>query len=151
MKTKLFIVNITLFATLSSIGLAREPRDYTDREPNLTAVDWLGTLRCEDQETSAQHTRDHKCDLEFVNDETNEVWNVKNNPTLNLMHQQSNKDLRIHIQAMRSPRYLFGTSYVDIKKVEALPLEMVNTDHKDLGPNSNPTHLCSLDRNWGKN
>lgn len=150
MKTKIFIVSVALASTLSqvtvAIGASDSNRDFIDRKPVLTAVKFIGTLRCEDRETTADHKKEHGCDLEFVNDETGEVWNVKENPTLTSVHQTGKREIKAHIEAMRSPRYILGGSYVDIKKIETLPSEVAETDAK-----VEPTHVCSLDANWGKN
>jgi len=88
--------------------------------------------------------------LEFVNDETGQVWNVKDNPTLTSIHQKGNREVKAHIEAMSSPRYLFGGSYVEIKKIETLPSQVADSEMK-LEPSSKQIHVCSLDANWGKN
>lgn len=145
MKTKLFIVAIAVVSTLSQISFARgRSGSFEHRKPVLSEVKWMGTLRCANRETEVAHKKDHKCDLEFVNAETDEAWEVRENPALTALHEKSGRDAIVHIDALRSPRYLLGGSYVQIKKVETIPLETAVNSVLPESTNKQ-THVCALD------
>lgn len=151
MKTKLFIASVALASTFSQMSIARDSsRFVVDRAPTLFPVQLIGTLRCEDRETDKDHRSDHKCDLEFVNDETGEVWNIKENPTLTSIHQKGDRETKAHIEGMRSPRYLLGGSFIQVHKIETLPSKIAEVPTKNEAV-SKPTHVCSLDSSLGKN
>ncbi len=126
MKTlNLLSVGIIITSLSASVSYARTSSirgrfDHSMRKPVLTDVKWTGTFRCEEKKHAVDHEKNHECDLEFVNDDTNEVWNVKTTKALESMHQQYDGPIKAQIEAVRSPRYLLGGSYVDIKNIKLM-------------------------------
>ena len=86
----------------------------------LEPVIWVGSFRCEEKLHEVGHKKDHDCDLRFVNEETGEVWNIKDNPTLSALHQKYDGPVKVRVSAMRSPRFLLGGSFIRVKQIEVL-------------------------------
>ena len=145
---KTFIMVIALASTFSQVTFAKSGRDFLTRTIPLTSVKWMGLLRCEDQETLMEHKKGKSCDLQFVEEESGEVWAVKESPTLAAIHQKGSRETQVHIEGLRSPRFLLGGSYVEIKRIETFPSEVSNNDVKiQLSPELK--HVCALNDGLG--
>ena len=126
MKTlNLLGIGILITSLSANVSFARESSvrgrfDHSQRKPVLTDVKWSGTFRCDEKKHAIDHEKNHECDLEFVSDDNDEVWNVKSNATLESMHQKYGGPVKVKIEAVRSPRYLLGGSYVEIRKIELM-------------------------------
>lgn len=86
-------------------------------KPILKKVQWKGSFRCEEKVHEGLHRSDHECELEFVNAENEEVWSVKPRPELLSLHQKYGGPVNAEVEALSSPRYLFGGANIEIKKI----------------------------------
>ncbi len=100
----------------SSFADGRGGEDF----PQLTQVGWVGSFRCDEKQHGPTHQKDHRCALQFVNQETGESWNVADNPQLSAIHKKYDGAVTARIEAMSSPRFLLGGSYVDIQRIAVL-------------------------------
>lgn len=96
--------------------------DSFSSQPSYTLepVSWVGSFRCEEKLHETGHKKDHDCDLRFVNEETGEVWNIEDNPTLSALHQKYGGAVKARVSAMSSPRFLLGGSFIEVKQIEVL-------------------------------
>lgn len=116
-KYAFYMVGFIVSGVLAQSSFARGRVSEAFREPQLTEVSWVGTFSCDEKQHGPTHKKDHRCDLQFVNNDSGESWNVKENPGLSELHQKYDGAVTARIEAMRSPRYLLGGSYVDVKQI----------------------------------
>jgi len=93
-------------------------RDYDVR--NLSPVKLEGKLALVDG------------NLKFVVAGTGQKWKVSDNVTVREIVSSRNGELNSHIEALSSPRYIFGGSYLEVQRVEPLANE------------AKTIHVCSL-------
>lgn len=121
MKTLGFITLALGYSLISTNSLARDGSVF-GRGPayRLEPVTWVGTFRCEEKKHAEDHRKDHDCGLEFVNDETGQVWNVRDHETLATLHRKHDGPVKARVSAMSSPRFLLGGSFIEVKTIEVL-------------------------------
>ena len=81
-----------------------------------TPVEMTGTLSCEPGSDGS----DHQCQLRFVDEATQDAWDVQDVSGLSSIHPRAEKGFRARVQADRSPRFLLGGSYIRINRLEPL-------------------------------
>lgn len=120
MKTfNLVALALSVALTVSSSSFARGGFGRNGfKKPELTPVSWQGTFQCDEKIHTTDHSKEHICDLQFVNAESGEEWNVESNPALDSLHQKLGGPVTARIDAKRSPRYLLGGSYIEVAKIE---------------------------------
>lgn len=118
-KSTLAILMMT--AVLASQPVWARDRSWSSRPSyTLTPVTLTGSFRCEEKLHETGHRNNHECDLRFVNEENGEEWNIKDNPTLSVMHQKFGGPVKAKISAMSSPRFLLGGSFVEVSQIQVL-------------------------------
>ena len=122
MKYQLRIAMTLALSLLFSTKLQARASEVPDRDHGpryrMTRVPMVGTLRCENDSKAA----DTRCELEFVDEISGDKWDVRNSQSVAdaLSGKANPRGLRVRIDAERSPRFLLGGSFVDIRGIEPL-------------------------------
>jgi len=69
---------------------------------------------------SSTHTTEHEHELKFKNQETGEVLDIVDSPSLVKLHHESEKNLLIEAQVARTPKVLFWGNNLVVKNFRVI-------------------------------
>lgn len=125
MKTLVFLLMMTLSATLFASNLERdrfdhfemirEMRQENSKKQQRVSERFVGRIRC----ANISHLKNQKCDLELLTEE-GDVFGIDENKSLGRRHCTNHKDLMVELTAIKQPHFLFWGGALAVKEFEVL-------------------------------